>query len=197
MTDLMRYASMLENAGAMGAPPVETWDPPYCGEIDIVIRRDGTWFHEGTPIGRAPLVRLFSSIIRKDDDEYFLVTPVEKLKIRVEDAPFVAVLMRAEAAGTPDQRLIFRTQVGDEITAGPGHAIEMRPVRAARENDPVAGEEAPYIHVRRGLGALIARAVFYDLAALGETRDVEGVAQFGVVSDGVFFPLRPAADMEG
>ncbi len=191
MTDLMRYAAELEKAGASRpAPPVEKWDPPYCGEIDIVIRRDGTWFHEGTPIGRARLVRLFSTIMRREGADYFLVTPAEKLRITVEDAPFVAVLMRAEDEGAPGQRLVFTTNVGDEITAGADHGIEMRA-------GPVSREEAPYIHVRRGLDALIARAVFYDLAALGETREVRGTAQFGVVSSGVFFPLRPAADMSG
>ena len=188
MTDLMRYAAELEKAGeGRGLPPVENWHPDYCGEIDMVIRRDGVWFHEGTPIGRARLVRLFSTVIRKDDDQFFLVTPVEKLKIEVEDAPFVAVLMRAEGQGN-DQRLTFTTNVGDEVVADKDHAIEMR-VNAE------TGEETPYIHIRRGLDALIARAVFYDLAALGETRDVDGEAQFGVQSAGQFFPLRAAADV--
>ncbi|MEL7486721.1 MAG: DUF1285 domain-containing protein, partial [Pseudomonadota bacterium] len=130
MTDLMRYAAELERAGAaLALPPVDKWDPDYCGEIDLVIKRDGVWFHEGTPIGRARLVRLFSTVLRKDGDDYFLVTPVEKLKIAVEDAPFVAVLMRAEGEGR-DQRLIFTTNVGDEIMAGPDHALAMRASRA-------------------------------------------------------------------
>jgi len=188
MADLMRYAADLENAGEVrGLPPVDKWHPDHCGEIDIVIKRDGTWMHEGTPITRAKLVRLFSTVIRKDDGAYFLVTPVEKMKITVEDAPFVAVLMRADPAGH-QQRLVFKTNVGDEVIAGPDHRIEMR-----RNHD--TGEETPYIHVRRGLDALISRAVFYDLAALGETRDVDGATQFGVESDGVFFSLHAASEM--
>ena len=187
MADLMRYAAVLEKAGeGRNLPPVEKWNPDHCGEIDIAIKRDGTWFHEGSPINRAQLVRLFSTVIRKDDDDYFLVTPVEKLKIKVEDAPFIAVLMRVEGEGAA-QRLIFTTNMGDEVVAGPDHQIEMR-------LNADTGEAAPYIHIRRGLDALIARAVFYDLAALGETRGVDDEAQFGVMSDGVFFPLGAATD---
>ena len=187
MSDLMRYAAELEQSTARGLPPVEKWNPDYCGELDLTIKRDGLWIHEGTPIGRARLVRLFSTILRKDEDDYYLVTPVEKLKITVEDAPFTAVLMRrVSESETP--RLIFTTNVGDEIIAGPDHAIEMR------LNDET-GEEAPYIHVRRGLDALIVRAVFYDLVAFGQTHAVNGTNMFGVWSSDAFFPFGRAADI--
>ncbi len=166
MTDLMRYAAALEGAGGKSLPPVETWRPDFCGEIDLVIRRDGTWVHEGTPIGRARLVRLFSTVLRREGDDYFLVTPVEKMAITVEDAPFIAVLMRREGEGEA-QRLIFTTNVGDEVVAGPDHPIEFR-------KNVETGEGAPYLEVRAGLTARIARAVFYDLAELGETREING-----------------------
>lgn len=192
MTDLMRYAAALADAGKGKAlPPVERWDPPYCGELDLVIRRDGVWFHEGTPIGRARLVRLFSTVIRREGDKYYLITPVEKLGIKVEDAPFVAVLMREEKA-RDRRRLVFTTNVGDETVAGPEHALVFRASPAEAKSG-----KAPYIHVRSELGALVARPVFYDLVALGETRDVGGVEVFGVESDGVFFPFDRACEVYG
>lgn len=187
MTDLMRYAAQLAGDPKRPLPPVETWSPPYCGELNLVIRRDGRWVHEGTPIGRAPLVRLFSTVLRREGDRYFLVTPVEKLGIEVEDAPFLAVGMRKEQGGGAD-RLIFTTNVGDEAAAGPGHAIDMRPSGTG---------SAPYIHIRAGLDARIARAVWYDLVALGETRDINGAPLFGVASGGSFFPLETAAGNDG
>lgn len=186
MTDLMRYASVLSGEGGGGGlPPVERWDPPYCGELDLVIQRDGLWIYEGTPIGRAPLVRLFSTVLKKEGERYFLVTPVEKLGVKVADAPFLAVLMREEE-GARGRRLVFTTNVGEEIVAGPGHEIDFR-------ESAVKGERAPYIHVRAGLWALVARAVFYDLVALGETRDIGGEAHFGVMSEGEFYSFGPAA----
>lgn len=187
MNNLFRYASELANAGAgKGPPPVERWNPAYCGELDLVIRRDGVWVHEGTPIGRAPLVRLFSTVLKREGDRYFLVTPAEKLGIRVEDVPFLAVLMRKGGVDA-EQRLVFTTNVGDEVAAGPNHALQFR-----RRTD---GQSAPYLHVRAGLWARIARPVFYDLVALGETREEGGAAAFGVVSDGAFFSFGPAADV--
>lgn len=189
MTDLMRYAAALEKSNDRMLPPVEKWNPDYCGELDLIIKRDGLWIHEGTPIGRARLVKLFSTILRREENDYFLITPVEKLGITVEDAPFTAVLMRRESTGD-GQRLIFTTNVGEEIIAGPDHAIEMR-------INSETGDEAPYIHVRRGLDALIVRAVFYDLAALGEVHDVNGAEMFGVWSDGEFFPLGSAEAIMG
>ncbi len=151
------------------------------------IARDGTWHYLGTPIGRESLVRLFSSILKREGDRYFLVTPVEKVGIRVDDAPFVAIDFEAGGEGA-DQALTFVTQVGDVVTAGPGHEI-----RVAR--DPDTGEPAPYVHVRSGLDALIDRKSFYRLVDLGVVRDVGGVSQFGVWSGGAFFPIIPAAEI--
>ena len=162
-------------------PPVERWNPAHCGDIDIRIARDGTWYHLGSPFTRRELVRLFSTILRKDADGYHLVTPAEKLRIRVDDAPFVAVLLQAEGEGEK-QRLIFTTNVGDETVAGAEN-----PIRVAI--DARTDEPSPYVHVRRGLEALIARSVYYQLAELAVPgRDGE----LGVWSDGVFFPLGPA-----
>lgn len=187
MTDLMRYAAQLSGDPKRPLPPVEQWSPPYCGELNLVIRRDGVWVHEGTPIGRAPLVRLFSTVLRKEGDRYFLVTPVEKLGVAVEDAPFLAVLLRREA-GPAGQRLVFTTNVGDEVTADAAHPIVFR---------GAAGARAPYIHVRAGLDALIARAVYYDLVALGETREIGGERMFGVASAGEFFVFGRERDIAG
>ena len=188
MTDLMRYAAALADAEkGKGLPPVERWNPDYCGEIDLVIRRDGTWVHEGTPIGRARLVRLFSTVLKVENGRHFLVTPVEKLGIEVEDAPFVAVLMRADGEGAA-RRLIFTTNVGDEVTADADHEIVFR-------KSPASGAKAPYIRVRAELWALVARSVFYDLVALGETRKVDGEEMFGVESSGRFFPLGRASEI--
>ena len=167
-------------APGRGLPPVHLWNPDHCGEIDIVIRRDGRWFHEGSPIARAPLVRLFSTVLRKDPDGFHLVTPVEKLRITVEDAPFVAVQVDVEGAGA-DQRLVFETNVGDLTAAGPDH-----PLRVEVSAD---GEPRPYVHVRAGLEALIARAVFYELVGLAQEREGE----LGVWSHGAWFALGPPA----
>ena len=186
MTDLMRYAAELEGVVGRGPAPVEKWNPERVGAIDIVIQSDGTWLHEGAPIRRARLVKLFSTILKREGDDYFLVTPVEKLKITVEDAPFVAVLMEADGEGR-DQRLIFTTNVGEKIVAGPAHGIFMR-----RCGD----HDAPYIEARRGLEARVARAVFYDLVGLGERRHGKGKDVFGVWSSGVFFPLADADKIE-
>ncbi len=185
MNDLMRYASMLDGEAGRPLPPVEKWNPAYCGELDLTIRRDGVWVHEGTPIGRARLVRLFSTVIRKEGDRYFLVTPVEKLGIKVEDAPFVAVLMRIEGEGA-DRRITFTTNVNDEVVADCDHPIEYR---------AAPGGKAPYIRVRAALDALISRAVFYDLVAIGETRNIDGEAWFGIASSGAFFPFGRAGEI--
>lgn len=165
-------------APGRGLPPVHLWNPPHSGEIDIVIRSDGRWVHEGATIHREALVRLFSTVLRKDPDGYWLVTPVEKMKIRVEDAPFLAIRLdrRVDAEGAA--QLVFQTNVGDEVLAGPDHAIRV-------EVDAQSGEPRPYLHVRRGLEALIARPVFYELVDMAETRD--GV--LGVASGGAWFPL--------
>jgi len=175
--DLMRYAAALEGVSQRSLPPVDKWNPDYCGELNLTIKRDGTWFHEGTPIGRARLVRLFSTVIRREGDRYYLVTPVEKLGINVEDVPFVAVLME-QSCIDKHQLLTFTTNVGDHVTAGPEHPIHYR-------FNPNLGEKTPYLHVRKGLEALISRAVFYDLTAIGERKMVDGIEKFGVVSAGV------------
>jgi len=175
-------ASLQRDAAAgRGIPPVERWNPAHCGDIDIRIARDGTWYHEGTPFGRRELVRLFSTILRKDPDGFHLVTPAEKMRIRVDDAPFVAVLLSVAGAGR-SQRLVFTTNVGDETIAGPDNPIRV-------ETDPASGAPAPYVHVRRGLEALIARSVFYQLADLAVPLSDGGL---GVWSDGVCFPLGRA-----
>lgn len=165
-----------QTEGKKGPPPVHLWNPLYCGEIDIVIKRDGTWFHEGTPIGRIGLVKLFSSILKREGDRHYLVTPVEKVGIQVEDAPFVAVDFVADT-GT----ITFETNVGDHVTADPDHPIRME----LAEN----GEPSPYIEVRRGLEALIDRKSFYRLAEIGEEQD----GMFGLRSGGTFFPLIAAS----
>jgi uncharacterized protein len=175
-------ASLQRDAAAgRGLPPVERWTPPHCGDIDIRIARDGTWYHEGTPFRRRELVRLFSTILRKDPDGFHLVTPGEKMRIRVDDAPFVAVLLDARGEGA-SQRLAFTTNVGDETVAGLAN-----PIRVAV--DARTGEPSPYVHVRRGLEALIARSVFYQLAELAIPGPDD---MLGVWSEGVFFPLGPS-----
>ncbi len=167
-------------AGGRGLPPVHLWHPEHCGEIDIRIRKDGVWFHEGSPIGREALVRLFSTVLRLDPDGYHLVTPVEKMKITVEDAPFIATRVDRVQKEDGGEALVFQTNVGDTVEAGPDNAIRV-------EIDPVTGEPRPYVHVRRGLEALIARPVFYELAEMaGQQNDV-----WGVSSNGAFFPIAP------
>jgi hypothetical protein len=157
---------------------VHLWNPPHCGEIDIRIRPDGTWLHEGTPIGRPALVRLFSTVLRKDPDGFCLVTPVEKLRITVEDAPFVAIGMAREG-----DALRFVTNVGDIVEAGPEHAI--------RVDTAPTGEPRPYLHVRAGLEALITRSVFYELVEIGEPRPGPDRHRLAVASGGCWFDLGP------
>jgi hypothetical protein len=181
-------AANVSRAAKSGPPPVHLWNPPFCGNIDMRIARDGTWFYQGTPIGRPALVRLFSSIIRRDGEEYFLVTPVEKVGITVDDAPFVAVDFEREGQGE-DQVLTFVTNVGDRAVAGPDH-----PIRVLR--DPTTGEPSPYVHIRANLEALIDRKSFYRLIDLGEQQGLAEEAWFGVRSGGVFFPIIPSAELE-
>jgi hypothetical protein len=181
LASLQQEAAKASEAKGRGLPPVEKWHPEHCGDIDIRIARDGTWFHNGSSIGRHKLVRLFSTILRKDPDGYHLVTPAEKMRIQVEDAPFIAVLLHVEDEG-PDQRLIFTTNVGDETVAGPDNPIRV-------ETNAETGEPSPYVHVRRGLEAKIARAVFYQLADLVVPGQGEDAGTLGVWSDGKFFAL--------
>lgn len=163
---------------ARGLPPVHLWRPEHCGEIDIVIKASGEWLHEGAPIRRPALVRLFSTVLRRDPDGIHLVTPVEKLKITVEDAPFVAV-----AVDVHGEDLVFTTNVGDRVTADADHPIRV-------ETDPATGEPRPYVHVRAGLDALIARSVFYELVERADERDDGSLA---VRSGGLWFALGDAA----
>ncbi|ASE38528.1 DUF1285 domain-containing protein [Brevundimonas vesicularis] len=164
---LNAVAEAAKQAPGKGLPPVHLWHPEHCGEIDIVIRTDGVWMHEGSPIGRKELVRLFSTVLRKDPDGYHLVTPVEKLKITVEDLPFRAVAMRREG-----DVLIFITDVGDEVRASEADPIVV-------ETDPTTGEPAPRIHVRRGLWARIARSVFYEMVEMAQEIDGRLVVRSG------------------
>lgn len=168
-----------------GLPPVERWNPPFCGDIDMRIGADGTWFYQKTPIGRPALVKLFASVLKREGDKYFLVTPVEKVGIVVDDAPFLAVEMNI-SAGEAGRVLQFRTNVDDWIAAGPGHALRFEP-------QPETGGLKPYLHVRRDLWAKVTRALFYDLVALGEERDVGGKSMFGLFSQGEFFAMAEAS----
>jgi hypothetical protein len=164
-----------------GQPPVHRWNPPYCGDIDMRIAADGTWFYLGTPIGRPALVRLFASVLKREDGKYFLVTPVEKIGIVVEDAPFLAVELQVENSGV----LRFRTNVDDWVDCDAEHALRFEP--------EATGGLKPYLHVRRDLWAKVTRALFYDLVERGEEREVGGRAMFGVVSAGAFFPMAEAS----
>jgi hypothetical protein len=180
-------AAAREAVGEDGLPPVHLWNPPYCGDLDMEIRADGTWFYEGTPIGRPGLVKLFSSILRKEGAKYFLVTPVEKVGIRVADAPFVAVDAEIEGEGK-DRAVTFLTHVGDSVAAGPD-----RPIRV--ERDPETGEPRPYVLVRAELEALIDRKTFYRLVESGAHHEVDGESWFGLWSRGAFFPVIPSAEL--
>ena len=178
--------------GGKGPAPVELWNPPDCGEMDMVIRADGTWTYMGTPIARPALVRLFASVLAREGDRFVLKTPVEKVGITVEDAPFLAVDMAVEADAAEGRAqqptLVFRTNLDDVVRCGPGHEL-----RFALGSG--AGEVVPYLHVRRGLEARLSRAVHLDLMDLGEVREEGGVPMFGVASGGLFFPILPAAEL--
>jgi len=169
--------------GNRGPAPVERWNPPFCGDIDMKIEADGTWTYQKTPIGRPALVRLFSSVLKREGDKYYLVTPVEKVGLTVVDAPFLAVELKVEHA--EQQKLAFRTNVDDWVVAGPGHALRFDP-------EPATGGLKPYLHVRRDLWAKVTRALFYDLVELGEEHMVDGRRLFGVASAGEFFAMADA-----
>jgi len=172
-----------------GPAPVERWNPDFCGDLDMEIRADGTWFYLGTPIGRMPLVQLFSTVLRKDEDgRTYLVTPVERVGIRVVDAPFVAVEMHVSGAGD-DQVITFRTNVGDLVEAGPGH-----PLRFVDEE--ATGGLKPYVLVRGRLEALVARPVMYELVEHGEEIDIGGRIMFAVRSRGEIYPIMPAEKLK-
>ena len=175
-----------------GPPPVERWNPPFCGDLDMRIASDGTWFYMKTPIGRPALVKLFASVLKREGDNYYLVTPVEKCGIHVDDAPFLAVEMKVEdrtQSGAPGRVLNFRTNVDDWVACGPEHRLRFEP-------EPDTGGLKPYLHVRRDLWAKVTRALFFDLVELGEERDVDGLSMFGVASMNVFFPMIPADQLK-
>ncbi len=170
-----------------GPPPVHLWNPPDCGAIDMRVASDGTWYYMGTPIGRPALVKLFASVLRRDQGKYYLVTPVEKVGIVVDDAPFLAVELDVEELPS-GPILHFRTNVDDWVACGSEHVLRF-------EREPATGGLKPYLHVRRDLWAKVTRPLFYDLVERGEERDVAGERMFGVASMGEFFAMAPAHDL--
>ena len=181
-------ADAVKTASAKGPPPVHLWDPAYCGEIDIRIAADGTWFYLGTPIRRPALVKLFASILKREGERYFLVTPVEKCGIVVDDAPFMAVELQVDDREAGRQ-LCLRTNVDDWVACGARHPLRFEPETAT-------GGLKPYVHIRRNLWAKVTRAVFYDLVDLGEARQIAGTLMFGVASAGQFYAMAPASSLE-
>ncbi|MCR9124880.1 MAG: DUF1285 domain-containing protein [Rhodobacteraceae bacterium] len=177
-------AASVRAAKPRGLPPVEKWDPPFCGDLDIRIDRDGRWTYLGSAFGRPELVRMFASILKREGDRYYLVTPVEKVGITVEDVPFIAVDFDAEGAAET-QALTFMTNVGDAVPAGADLPIRV-------ERDAETGEPAPYVRVRRNLEARIDRKSFYRMVELCSHHD----GWFGVWSRGVFFPVIPSEDLD-
>ena len=184
----LRGLGEAERGRLRGLGPAPSWNPPDCGDIDMRIAADGTWFYCGSPIGRAPLVQLFASVMRREGDRYVLVTPVEKVGIKVDDAPFLAIEMRIKEEGN-ERQLIFRTNVEDVVTVDSEHVLRFE--RGAAEG------LKPYVRVRGELWALLKRALFYDLVTLGQTERIANQDWFGVRSCGVFFPMCPASEIEG
>ncbi len=177
-------AAAQKNAGDGGLPPVHLWHPEQCADMDIEILRDGSWYHDGNRITRHSLVKLFSTILRKDDDgSIYLVTPVEKVRVQVRCAPFIAIALDAQGQGE-DQVLYFTTNVDDVVKCGP-----QRPLRV--KTDPKTSEPTPLVMVRHGLEALISRSVFYEMVELAVERDLGEGPQLGIWSDGAFFALGP------
>jgi hypothetical protein len=182
---LEAIAATLPRAKGRGLPPVERWNPPFCGDIDMRIEADGTWFYQNTPIGRPALVKLFASVLKREGEKYVLVTPVEKVGLTVADAPFLAVELTT-GQGEQGQVLSFRTNVDDFVEAGHGHALRF-------DEDAATGGLKPYLHVRCDLWAKVTRPLFYDLVELGEERKVDGRDLFGVASNGEFFVMAEAS----
>lgn len=182
-TALEGIAASLPRDGGRSLPPVHLWNPPFCGDLDMRIAADGTWFYQKTPIGRPALVKLFASVLKREGGRYFLVTPVEKMGLTVEDAPFLAVELNVTRE--PEQILEFRTNVDDWVTCGADNPLRFTPEQGT------SGLK-PYLHVRRDLWAKVTRALFYDLVELGEERDIEGRRMFGVASAGEFFVMAEA-----
>jgi hypothetical protein len=173
-------------SGERGLPPVHLWNPPFCGDLDMRIGSDGTWFYLGTPIGRPALVRLFSTILKREDGKHFLVTPVEKVGIRVDDAPFLAVEMQ-KASDEKGTLLRFRTNVDDWVPCDAAHRLRFKTA--------ADGGLTPYLHVRADLWAKVTRAIYYDLVDMGEERMVDGRQMFGVASGGEFFAMSDAQEV--
>jgi uncharacterized protein len=184
----LRGLGEAERGRLRGLGPAPSWNPPDCGDIDMRIAADGTWFYCGSPIGRAPLVQLFASVLRREGERYVLVTPVEKVGIKVDDAPFLAVEMLLESEAE-QPRLKFRTSVGDVVTADSEHPLRF-------EHGASEGLK-PYIRVRGDLWALVKRALFYDLVDLGRIERVVNEDWFGVRSSELFFPMCRASEIDG
>ena len=190
-TSLDGIAGALKSASGQAHPPVHLWNPPYCGDIDMRIAADGTWFYQKTPIGRPALVKLFASVLKREGDSYFLVTPVEKCGITVDDAPFLAVELAIEDGDSAGPKVLrFRTNVDDWVSCGPDNPLRFEP-------EPATGGLKPFLHVRRNLWAKVTRALFYDLVELGEERDIDGMRMFGVASGDGFFAMAPADTIAG
>jgi hypothetical protein len=187
-TGLDGIAQVARSEGGKGLPPVHLWNPPFCGDLDIRIASDGTWSYLKTPIGRPALVKLFASVLKREGEKYFLVTPVEKVGIVVDDAPFLAVEMKIED-GPGGRILHFRTNVDDWVACGSDHRLRFEP-------EPGTGGLKPYLHVRRDLWAKVSRPLFYDLVELGEERDIDGQRMFGVASGGEFFVMAAADSLK-
>jgi len=183
-SELDSIAGAARQEGNKGPPPVHLWNPPFCGDLDMRIASDGSWFYLKTPIGRPALVKLFASVLKREGEKYFLVTPVEKCGITVDDAPFLAVELKAEE-GQRGRVLNFRTNVDDWVVCGADHALRFEP-------EPRTGGLKPYLHVRRDLWAKVTRALFYDLVELGEERVIAGQRMFGIASGGEFYVMAPA-----
>lgn len=182
---LSRLSAALGDVAQRGKPPVERWNPPFCGDIDMQIDPDGGWRYMGTPIGRPALVKLFASVLRRDPERYVLVTPVERVGITVADVPFMAVEMAVEGEGEA-RSLAFRTNVDDLVEIGPDHPL--------RFDEDEAGGVKPYLRVRGDLWARVTRALTYDLVDLGEERVIDGETAFGVAVAGAFYPIPGGAD---
>jgi hypothetical protein len=187
-SDIRSLEAAAQSGQWRGAAPVHLWDPPFCGDIDIEIRRDGSWWHEGRPIRRKGMAELFASILLYEKGEHFLVTPAEKVRIRVEDCPFLLTELRVEnASHSSSQRLLLRTSLGEEVAVGREHPLV---IGGNRTDSGGSAEPHPTVDVRAGLLGLVSRSVFYQLAELVESNAGERENEvFGVWSDGVFFPL--------
>lgn len=184
--DSAAIAQQLSLNNAQSLPPVTSWNPELSGDIDLFINRQGEWFHEGTRFEREALAKLFGSILRKDGDDYFVLTPVEKWRIRVEDAPFLITQLDLINPG-PEQKLELQTSLGDRVCVDADHPLWLI-------TDPATAEPSPYVRVRDRLDGLLARSVFYQLVALAAERNVAGKTQLGIYSSGHFFTLSDGVD---